>query len=24
VMVRAGLFVTVYDVPPKRAQLELF
>lgn len=24
VMVRAGLFVTVYDIPPKRAQLELF
>lgn len=24
VMVRAGLFVTVYDVPPKRVQLELF
>ncbi|MEM0948180.1 MAG: ImmA/IrrE family metallo-endopeptidase [Pseudomonadota bacterium] len=24
VMVRAGLFVTVYDVPPKRTQLELF
>ncbi len=23
VMVRAGLFVTVYDVPPKRVQLEL-
>ena len=23
VMVRAGLFVTVYDLPPKRAQLEL-
>jgi O-acetyl-ADP-ribose deacetylase (regulator of RNase III) len=24
VMVRAGLFVTVYDLPPKRVQLELF
>ena len=24
VMVRAGLFVTVYEPPPKRAQLELF
>ena len=23
VMVRAGLFVTVYDVPPKRVQFEL-
>jgi hypothetical protein len=23
VMVRKGLFVTVYDVPPKRVQLEL-
>lgn len=24
IMVRAGVFVTVYDPPPKRAQLELF
>lgn len=24
VMVRAGLFVTIYDIPPKRVQLKLF